>query len=176
MPFHARTSPWSLRSARELAKRGCLLLLRGVDYVPFSEKSVDFLTLSQCLSLGAPDALDQAVALGQAVHGIVALAHRSHEAAEGVDVVLAGNGAAVLVNLGDRNLDGTVVLGLDDAVGGAALAGDVAGREKFQYFTPFRDGVGEIAYRSTISPRSFSILTVLGGLFWRWAGEVRSVG
>jgi hypothetical protein len=77
------------------------------------------------LSLAAPDALDEAVALRQAVHGIVALAHRSHEAAEGVDVVLAGDGAAVLVDLGDGDLDGAVVLGLDDAVGGAALAGDV---------------------------------------------------
>lgn len=34
--------------------------------------------------------------------------------------------AAVLVNLGDGDLDGGVVVGLDDAVGGAALAGDVA--------------------------------------------------
>ena len=33
---------------------------------------------------------------------------------------------AVLVNLGDGDLDGGVVVGLDDAVGGAALAGDVA--------------------------------------------------
>lgn len=41
-------------------------------------------------------------------------------------MVLALDGTAVLVNLGDGDLDGSVVLGLDDAVGGAALAGDVA--------------------------------------------------
>lgn len=45
-------------------------------------------------------------------------------------MVLAGDGAAGLVNLGDRDLDGGVVLGLDDAVGGRALAGDVAIRKR----------------------------------------------
>lgn len=81
------------------------------------------------LSLSAPDALDEAVTLGQAVQGIVGLAHGTDETAESVDVVLAGDGAAGLVNLGDGDLDGTVVLGLDDTVGGRALAGDVAVRE-----------------------------------------------
>jgi hypothetical protein len=42
-------------------------------------------------------------------------------------VVLALDGTAVLVNLGDGDLDRAVILGLDDAVGGAALAGDVTG-------------------------------------------------
>lgn len=41
-------------------------------------------------------------------------------------MVLASDGTARLVNLGDGDLDGGVVLGLDDAVGGRALAGDVA--------------------------------------------------
>jgi hypothetical protein len=43
-------------------------------------------------------------------------------------VVLAGNGTAVLVNLGNGDLDRAVVHGLDNAVGSAALAGDVATR------------------------------------------------
>lgn len=77
------------------------------------------------LSLGGPDALDETVTLGQAVEGVVGLTHGTDEAAEGVDVVLAGDGTAGLVNLGDGDLDGGVVLGLDDAVGGRALAGDV---------------------------------------------------
>jgi hypothetical protein len=105
------------------------------ECVPFSGVLLD-------LSLAAPDALDEAVALRQAVHGIVALAHRSHEAAEGVDVVLAGDGAAVLVDLGDGDLDGAVVLGLDDAVGGAALAGDVAGTMSFSISAGIRLGEG----------------------------------
>lgn len=78
------------------------------------------------LSLRRPDVLDKTVALGKAVQGIVGLAHGADEAAQSVDVVLAGDGAAGLVNLGDGDLDGGVVLGLDDAVGGRALAGDVA--------------------------------------------------
>lgn len=78
------------------------------------------------LSLTAPDVLEETIALGQSVHRIVALAHCADEAAEGVDVVLAGDGAAVLVDLGHGDLDGAVVLGLNDPVGGAALAGDVA--------------------------------------------------
>lgn len=59
------------------------------------------------------------------VEGVVALADGTDEAAEGVDDVLALDGTAVVVNLGDRDLDRSVVLGLDDAVGGTALAGDV---------------------------------------------------
>lgn len=78
------------------------------------------------LTLRRPDVLDETVALRQAVQSVVGLAHSANEAAEGVDVVLAGDGAARLVNLGDGDLDRGVVLGLDDAVGGRALAGDVA--------------------------------------------------
>lgn len=82
------------------------------------------------LSLGAPDVLEEAVALGQAVEGVVALAHGADEAAEGVGLVLALDGTAVLVDLGDGDLDGAVVLGLDDAVGRRALPRDVATRRK----------------------------------------------
>lgn len=76
------------------------------------------------VSARVPDTLEVAVPLGEAVHAVVALAHCAHEAAKRVDLVLAGV-AAVLVDLGDADLDGAVVLGLDDAVGRAALAGDV---------------------------------------------------
>lgn len=114
------------------------------------------------LSLGAPDALEEAVSLGQSVHGVVALAHRSDETAEREDVVLALDGTAVLIDLRDRDLDGAVVLGLDDAVGGAALAGDVAGDTASVFRSVEAYGSVE-AYRSTISPRSFSIFAVLKG-------------
>lgn len=82
------------------------------------------------LSLGTPDVLQEAIPLCQAIHGIVALAHSAHEAAEGIHLVLARDGTAILVNLCDRNLDRTVVLGLDDAIGGAAFARDVAGERE----------------------------------------------
>lgn len=75
------------------------------------------------LLLSAPDALQETITLCQPVEGVVALAHRADEAAEGVDLVLAGV-SAVLVDLSDGDLDGCVILGLDDAVGCAALAGD----------------------------------------------------
>lgn len=103
----------------------------------------------------APHALQEAIPLRQPVHAVVALAHRAHEAAERIDLVLA-RVAAILVNLGDGDLDGccvcaqldtafscaysirddwrTVVFGLDDAVGGAALAGDVAGARSVSGF------------------------------------------
>jgi hypothetical protein len=79
------------------------------------------------LAATAPYILQQTITLRQSVQGIIALAHCSYEAAEGVYLVLAGV-SAVLVDLADGDLDGCVVLGLDDAVGGAALAWDVAVR------------------------------------------------
>lgn len=75
------------------------------------------------LLLRGPDVLQQTVALGQSVERVVALAHGADEAAHGVDLVLAGV-SAVLIDLSDGDLDGPVVLRLDDAVGGAALARD----------------------------------------------------
>ena len=73
--------------------------------------------------LSGPDALEETITLGQSVEGVVALTHGADESAKGVDLVLSGV-AAVLVNLADGDLDRGVVLGLDDAVGGAALAWD----------------------------------------------------
>jgi hypothetical protein len=83
------------------------------------------------VSARVPDTLEETVPLGEAVDAVVALAHCAHEAAKRVDLVLAGV-AAVLVNLGDADLDGAVVLGLDDAVGRAALAGDVPAQRKIK--------------------------------------------
>lgn len=73
--------------------------------------------------LSGPDALQETITLGQSVEGVVALAHGADESAKGVDLVVTGV-AAVLVNLADGDLDRGVILGLDDAVGGAALAWD----------------------------------------------------
>lgn len=113
------------------------------------------------LSLGGPDALDDAIALHKSVEGVVALAHGTDETAEGVDVVLALDLAAVLVNLGDRDLDGSVVLGLDDAVGGAALAGDVAvRREKYHKLV-------KSAHTLSLSPTRVTASRIrIGGLGW----------
>jgi hypothetical protein len=76
------------------------------------------------LQASAPNILQQTISLCQSVQRIVALPHRSYEAAEGIDLALACE-STVLINLSHGDLDGCVVLSLDDAVGGAALAGDV---------------------------------------------------
>lgn len=77
------------------------------------------------LAGGGPDVLEVTVTLGQAVEGVIALAAGTDEAAKSVGLVLAGV-ATVLVNLANGELDRGVVVGLNDAVGGAALAGHVA--------------------------------------------------
>lgn len=79
-----------------------------------------------------PDVLQVSITLGKAVEGVVALAARADEAAQSVRLVLAGV-AAVLVNLADGDLHRGVVVGLDDAVGCAALAGHVAVGRVFLY-------------------------------------------
>lgn len=61
----------------------------------------------------------------KAVKRVVSLAASAHKSAERIDAVLAGV-AAVLVNVADGDLHRGVVVGLDDAVGSAAFAGDVA--------------------------------------------------
>jgi len=65
-----------------------------------------------------------AVCLGQPVEGIVCLSHASDGTAECVCGELAG-GSASVVDLGDVNLHGCVVLGTNDGVGGRALPWDV---------------------------------------------------
>jgi hypothetical protein len=76
------------------------------------------------LAGSSPDVLEVTVTLGQTVEGVVRLAAGTDEAAERIGLALAGV-AAVLVNLANGELDRGVVVGLDDAVGGAALAGHV---------------------------------------------------
>lgn len=68
--------------------------------------------------------MEIAIALEDPVDGVVGLTLGPDEAAEGVHLGLAGV-AAVLVDLGDGELDRGVILGLDQAVGRRALARDV---------------------------------------------------
>ncbi len=75
----------------------------------------------------APHILHQPVPLRQPVQTVVALAHRPHEPAQRIDLVLP-RVPAVLVDLADGDLHRSVVFGFDDAVRRGAFAGDVAGR------------------------------------------------
>ena len=80
---------------------------------------------------------DEVLVSEESVEAGISLASLAHEAGEGHDRVFATGHLAVLVNLkqgsesmnlsylGDLDLDGSVVLGGDESVGGGALAGDV---------------------------------------------------
>lgn len=76
------------------------------------------------LSCSRPNVLQQSIPLSKSVERIISLSTRPDETTESIGDVFAG-GTAVLVDLGDRDLDGCVVLGFDDTVGGRALAWDV---------------------------------------------------
>ena len=76
------------------------------------------------LPTSRPHVLQVSITLGKTVERVVALATGTHEAAKCVALVLAGC-AAVVVDLCDGDLHRAVVVGLDDTVGCAALAGDV---------------------------------------------------
>ena len=66
--------------------------------------------------------LEVAVLGAEAVEGVIRLAHAADEA--GQDVGLGGaSEAARLINIGDVELDGSVVLGGDETAGGRAKGG-----------------------------------------------------
>lgn len=80
------------------------------------------------LAASAPNVLQETIPLCQSVQRIIRLAHCANETTECVNLALACE-STVLINLSDGDLDRGVILGLDDAVGCAALAWDVAARE-----------------------------------------------
>lgn len=79
------------------------------------------------LAASAPHILQQTIPLRQPVQRVVALTHGSHESAECVNLALACE-STILINLANGDLDGCMILGLDNAVGGTALSGDVTGK------------------------------------------------
>lgn len=105
------------------------------------------------LTRRGPDVLQQTVPLSKPIQGVVALAHGPNKTTQSIGDVLAGV-AAGLVNLPNGDLNRRMVLGLDDAVGGTALARDVAIGDSGQYVatrSSVLEGRGG-AYRSTSSP------------------------
>lgn len=69
-----------------------------------------------------PDVLQQTVLLGQSVDGVVTLTSGSDVTRQGVAGVGTSNGSALVVNVGNVDLDRSVVLGLDDSVGSRTLS------------------------------------------------------
>lgn len=123
--------------------------------VPFHDRDHSLSAHPSHLPARRPNALEETILLGQSVDAVVALAHCPYESAKSICLVLASV-SAVLVDLCNRKLYRGVVLGLDDAVGCAALAWDVA-------VVAFSDSLSPSicqTYRSTSSPRSFSMMIV----------------
>ena len=75
-----------------------------------------------------PHALQKPIPLRQPIKTVIGLPHRPHESTHSIRLVLASV-SAILIDFADGELDRGVVLGFDDAVGGGAFAGDVAGME-----------------------------------------------
>ena len=97
--------------------------------VPYPTDNSRFIILTTWnLSACGPDVLQESIPLSQSVEAVVTLGSRSDEAAESICLDLSG-GSTTLIDLGDWDLDTGVVLGFDDAVGGTALAWDVARRK-----------------------------------------------
>lgn len=62
---------------------------------------------------------------GEASKTIIRFTHLPDVSADGVSLVLSSHAASSFINLGKVDLDGGMVLGIDDAVGCRALAGHV---------------------------------------------------
>lgn len=69
-----------------------------------------------------PDVLQQTSLLGQSVHGVVSLTSGSDVAGQGEGGVVTWDGSALSIDVSDVDLDGSVVLGLDDSVGSRTLS------------------------------------------------------
>lgn len=83
------------------------------------------MTLDIHLTGVRPHVLQQTVLLGQSVQRVITLTSGSDVAGQGVGGVGASDSSALLVNVGDVDLDGGVVLGLDDSVGSRTLSWNV---------------------------------------------------
>jgi len=92
--------------------------------ISFTSSSDDHIITHLSRRTATPHTLEEAIPLRQPVQAVIALGSRSHEAAKCIDLVLA-RVAACLVDLSNGNLHAGVVFGFDDAVGCAALTGDV---------------------------------------------------
>ena len=72
-----------------------------------------------------PDVLQQTVVLSKSVQGVISLTSGSNVTGKSVSDVLTWDSVAILIDLGDVDLDRGVVLSLDDSVGSRALSWNV---------------------------------------------------
>lgn len=99
---------------------------RCMHFAPATQISPPLSLASRPLPHSAVHTLEEAVPLCQSVQRIVTLPLRADETAQRVDVVVSGNGTAVIRDLCDRNLDSSVILRLDNPVRSATFSRDVA--------------------------------------------------
>ena len=72
-----------------------------------------------------PDVLQQTIILSQSVQRIVRFTSGSDVTGQSVSDVLTWDSSTFFVNLGDVDLNGSMVLGLDDAVSGRTLSWNI---------------------------------------------------
>ena len=114
--MHAHASETQLRFRISWVQSAEVLAVNNASQCCLSARAYLNSISNNRLPRRRPDALEEAVTLCEPVHAVVGLAHGADEARESVDLVLAGV-ATVLVDLSDADLDGGVILGLDDASG-----------------------------------------------------------
>ena len=72
-----------------------------------------------------PDVFQQTVVLSQTVQRVIGFPSRSNVTRQSVGNVFAWDGTTFFIDLSDVDLDGGVVLGLDDSVGSRTLSWNV---------------------------------------------------
>ncbi|KAH3662289.1 hypothetical protein OGAPHI_005539 [Ogataea philodendri] len=78
-----------------------------------------------CLTGVRPDVLEQTILLSKSVQGVISLTSSSDVSTQSVGGVRAWDSSSFLVNIGNVDLDRSVVLGFDDSVSGRALSWNV---------------------------------------------------
>lgn len=125
MTVHQDLKSFYLSSSLFLFSTPLLALYSPFILLPFVI-SITFLLLKHTNLTGVrPDVLQQTVLLSQSVQGVVSLTSTSDVTAQSVGGGGTSNGSALLIDVGDVDLDRSVVLGLDNSVGGRALSWDV---------------------------------------------------
>ncbi|KAI1937687.1 hypothetical protein LOZ66_003968 [Ophidiomyces ophidiicola] len=133
----------------------------------------EHLSLSTC----APHILQKTITLSKTVQAVITLASGAYESAKGIDLVFASV-AAILVNLADADLYGSVVLGFDNAVGSTALAQRVIQNEKIEQKMKMDSWRGQQKY---VQIDDFSLLVLHFGEIdsvWslvKWEEEVEAL-
>lgn len=81
--------------------------------------------MNESLTAVREDVLQQTVGLSQSVERVIGLTSGSNVTREDVSLVVTRDSTAILINVGNVDLDRGVVLSLDESVGSRTLARNV---------------------------------------------------